>query len=96
MIATTTDLVREPVREGDTVVNSRAERFTVTRAAGGEGLTGVLLTERPGLNRSTVHVVWVVSAEGRVRATMTTSDEAAAAGAFAARADGMNETGVRA
>lgn len=85
MIATTTDLVREPVREGDEVVNSRAERFTVTRAAGGEGLAGVLLTERPGQGRGTRYVVWIVTPEGRVRATMTTSDGAAAGGAYEVR-----------
>ncbi|AXH66475.1 hypothetical protein SEA_SATIS_326 [Streptomyces phage Satis] len=96
MIATTTDDVREFFRQGDTVVNSRAERHTVTLVShSGNGFAGVLLTESPGLNGHTRHVVWVVSETGRVRATMTTCDYPAASGAFAARvmaAVGTGET----
>jgi hypothetical protein len=89
VIATTTDDVRERFTEGDTVVSSRAERHTVVGVAhAGAGLTGTLLTERPGPNGSTRHAVWVVSETGRVRATMTTSDGPAARAAFTARTEG--------
>lgn len=87
MRATTTDNVREHFRPGDEIANGRAEVSTVFKVMhSGYGFAGVLLTQRPGRNgRAMRYVVWVVSAEGRVRATMTTDDFPAANAAFTAR-----------
>lgn len=86
MEATTTDDVREHFRPGDVVINSRAERHTVTAVMHtGHGFRGVMLTVRTLGNGSPVYAVWVVDVGGRVRNTMASQDFSAVHGAFTAR-----------
>lgn len=98
MRATTTDRVAAFIQPGDEIVNSRAEVHAVFKVLhSGYGFAGVLLTQRPAERGTGVrYVLWVVTSEGDVRATMTTDDFPAVTGAFLTRAaDAVRETGTR-
>jgi hypothetical protein len=87
MRATTTDPVQAYIRPGDEIVNARAEVHTVFAVLhNGHGFSGVVLTCHAGRNGNPRYVLWVVTSEGSVRATMTTDDFPVAHGAFMARA----------
>jgi len=96
MRATTTDLVRAYIQPGDEIVNSRAEVHNVFKVLhNGYGFGGVVLTHRAGENGNLRYVLWVVTPEGSVRATMTTDDFPAVHGAFVARiAESAREIGT--
>ncbi len=87
MEALTTEDVREHITPGSTVRNARGVVHSVFKVLNtGYGFAGVLLTTRLIGNGNTIsYGVWIVSAEGRVSATMSTEDFAAAHGAFEAR-----------
>lgn len=98
MRAMTTDRVAAFIQPGDEIVNSRAEVHDVFKVLhSGYGFAGVLLTQRPtGSGTGMRYVLWIVTPEGDVRATMTTDDFPAVTGAFMARADmAVREIGTR-
>lgn len=88
MRATTTERIWVFVKPGDEIVNSRAEVHNVFKVLhSGYGFAGVVLTHRPGANGGVRYVLWIITPEGDIRATMTTDDFPAVTSAFMARAN---------
>lgn len=96
MRATTTVPVRAYVQPGDEIADARADVHHVFKVFhGGYGFAGTLLTMRTGDNGRPRYGVWIVTAEGEIRATMATGDFPAASGAFLARVtEAVREPGM--
>lgn len=85
MDALTTQRVTGFFAPGDTVRSARGDVHSVFKMMHtGYGFAGVLLTTRAGANKHITYVTWIVTAEGEVRAVMTTDDPPAALGSFEA------------
>ncbi len=96
MEALTTEDVRDHVTPGSTVRDARGAVHSVFKVLNtGYGFAGVLLTTRLiGNGNAISYGVWVISAEGRIRCTMTSEDFAAVHGAFESRVVKMLRTEI--
>lgn len=96
MRATTTEPVRVHMQPGDEIADARADVHHVFKVFhGGYGVAGTLLTLRTGDNGRTRYGVWVVTTDGRIRATMASDDFPAVSTAFLARVtEAVREPGM--